>query len=124
MNFILNPLMNLGLFFVEDKELYWLILIVSEVATVFIESLIVCLIMKMDYAKVLFVAFIANLVSFFVGMALNFLYETKIAAIVVCSLFFVIYLIIFAVVLSSFLTNRERNKDRHSNNTMENNNTK
>ena len=119
MNFILNPLMNLGLYFIYDKTLYWITLSICEVATVFIESLIVYLFMRIKYAKVLLFAFIANLTSFLVGLALNFLFETRIAAIVVCSLFFVVYLVTFGVVLSSFLTNRERNKDRHSDNTME-----
>lgn len=121
MNFILNPLMNLELFFISHKTLYWIILSVCEVSMVFIESLIIYLFIRIKYLKVLLFAFIANLTSFLIGLSLSFLFEMKIAAIVACSLFFVIYLVTFGVVLSSFLTKRERNKDRHSDNAMENN---
>lgn len=103
MNLILNLSMNIGLYFIKDEMTYWLILSISEVSTVLIESLIVYFFMRIKYLKVLLFAFLANLTSFLVGLLITPIYQTKIAAIVVCSLFFVIYLITFAFVFSSFM---------------------
>lgn len=103
MNLVLNLSMNIGLYFIKDETIYWVILSISEVSTVMIESLIVYLFTRIKYLKVLLFAFLANLTSFSVGLLITPIYQTKIAAIVVCSLFFVIYLITFGFAFSSFM---------------------
>ena len=110
MNMLLNVSMNIGLYFVNDVTLYWIILAVSEIATIFIESFIVYVFMRFKYIKILLFAFIANAASFFVGLGLSFLYQTKIALYVVFGLFMLVYLISYLFTLSASILNyRNRN---------------
>ena len=68
MNLVLNPTMNIILLLCGDTQFkYWLILIIGEVSTTFLESLIVYLFMRFKYLKILLFAVIANLGSFLVG---------------------------------------------------------
>lgn len=121
MNLILNPMMNLILLNIPNNY-YWLSLSLFEIATVFIESLIVFLFLRKNYAKTLLFAFLANLLSFAIGLSLFFLYETKIAIIVVTSLFFIVYFVTFGVVFSSFLSNYyDRHNNRSGDNSVEKN---
>ncbi len=119
LNIILNLSMNIGLSYVTEPGLYWLILSLSEVATTLIEATVIYLFMKFKYLKVLLYAFIANLSSFLVGylLSLTGLYETKIALFVVLGLFLVIYLFSYAFVLTVTILNyRNRNNDSRRDN--------
>ena len=119
MNLILNPAMNIVLLNIANQY-YWLFLSIFEVSTVLIESLIVFLFIRKNYAITLLFAFLANLLSFIVGLSLFFLYETKIAIIIVTSLFFIVYFVIFGIVFSSFLSNyHNRNHNCGGNNAMD-----
>lgn len=114
MNIILNPLMNISLSYVTNKTVYWITLSLAEVLTTFIESLIVYFFLKEKYLKVLLFSFIANATSFIVGLILTFtpIYQTKIASIVVCSLFVSVYLFSYVFTLVSFISHyRNRNDD-------------
>ena len=117
MNLVLNPLMNIGLSQISDKTIYWIVLIASEIATTFIESLIVYFFLKEKYLKVLLFASIANIVSFVVGLIffLTPIYETKIAILVVSSLFIAVYLLSYTITLISSVShyrNRNNNSSR------------
>ena len=109
MNAILNPTMNIVLLLCGDTQLkYWIILIVGEILTTFIESLGVFLFMKFKYRKILLFAAIANLGSFLIGLALEPLYGNKTILIIVTVVFLLIYIAVYLVVLISFFKkNRE-----------------
>ena len=109
MNLVLNTTMNIVLLLCGDTQLkYWLILIIGEVSTTFIESLIVYLFMRFKYPKILLFAVIANLGSFLVGLALEPLFGNKTLLIIVTVVFLLIYIAIYLVVLMSFFKkNRE-----------------
>ena len=114
MNLVLNPLMNIGLLQISDRTLYWVVLSIAEIATTFIESVVVYFFLKEKYLKVLLFAGIANALSFVVGLIFSFtpIYETKIAIIIVSSLFVVVYLVSYIITLSSSMSHyRDRNDD-------------
>ena len=103
MNLVLNTTMNIVLLLCGDTQLkYWLILIIGEASTTFIESLIVYLFMRFKYLKILLFAVIANLGSFLVGLALEPLFGNKTLLIIVTVVFLLIYIAIYLVVLISF----------------------
>ena len=109
MNLVLNSTMNIILLLCGDTQFkYWLILIIGEVSTTLIESLIVYLFMTFKYLKILLFAVIANLGSFLVGLALEPLFGNKTLLIIVTVVFLLIYIAIYLVVLISFFKkNRE-----------------
>ena len=102
LNLILNPLMNVLLSWCIKEEYYWLFLSVFEIFTTLIESLVIWLFIKNKYLRILLFAILANSVSFGVGVALSFAFQTKITIIVLTSLFFAIYLVTYLVVFFSF----------------------
>lgn len=103
MNLVLNTTMNIVLLLCGDTQLkYWIILILGEISTIFIESLIVFLFMKFKYLKVLLFAVIANLGSFLVGLALEPLFGNKTLLIIATIIFLACYISIYLVVLISF----------------------
>ena len=109
MNLVLNTTMNIVLLLCGDTQLkYWLILIIGEVSTTFVESLIVYLFMKFKYLKILLFAVIANLGSLLVGLALEPLFGNKTFLIIATIIFLTCYIAIYLVVLISFFKkNRE-----------------
>ena len=109
MNLVLNSTMNIILLLCGDTQLkYWLILIIGEVSTTFIESLIVYLFMRFKYLKILLFAVIANLGSFLVGLALEPLFGNKTLLIIATIIFLTCYIAIYLVVLIAFFKkNRE-----------------
>ena len=118
LNLILNPLMNVGLSYIEDKLIYYLVLGAAEIVAILIESLIVYIIIKEKYLKVLLYAAIANIASFLIGFVLTFtsIYQTRITIIVVAVLFLSIYLFTYIVTLLAFMRNyRNRDDDRRRN---------
>ena len=102
LNLILNPLMNVLLSWCIKEEYYWLFLSVFEIFTTLIESLVIWVLIKNKYLRILLFAILANSVSFGVGVALSFAFQTKITIIVLTSLFFAIYLVTYLVVFFSF----------------------
>ena len=103
MNVVLNISMNIVLTkCIRGEFYYYLFLVIFEIATTMIESLIVWFFMKFKYLKTLLFAAIANAASLAVGLSLSFAYDTKITIIVLTSLFFAIYLATYIVVLVSF----------------------
>lgn len=115
MNLILNPAMNIIFYYaIPDEKTYWLALIIAEIMTTLIESVIVFLLMRFKYPKTLLFAFIANATSLAIGLLLRPVYETKTTIIVLTSLFFLGYLFTYIFVLVSFTRrhNNDRNSDR------------
>ena len=112
LNLILNPLMNVGLSYIEEKLIYYLVLSAAEIATILIESLVVYLFIKEKYLKVLLYAAIANIASFLIGFVLTFtpIYQTRITIIVIAALFLSVYLFTYIVTLFAFIRNY-RNRD-------------
>ena len=111
MNVVLNPIMNLILIHFGDTQLkYWLILSIGEISTTLIESLIVFMFMRFKYLKILLFAFIANLASFLIGLALQPLFENKvlltIIAIVLLLGYIAIYLVILIPVIKKNMSNQ------------------
>lgn len=103
MNLVLNSTMNIILLLCGDTQFkYWLILIIGEVSTTLIESLIVYLFMRFKYLKILLFAVIANLGSFLVGLALEPLFGNKPLLIIATIVFLLIYIAVYLVVLISF----------------------
>ena len=116
LNLFLNPVMNLSLSSIENDAVYAIVLWASEIATILIEALIICLICKLKFTKVLLFSLIANATSFIIGVLIFPLYETKIAAIVVSSLFFLVYLFTFAFLSFVVIHNyHNRNCNRRNN---------
>ena len=112
MNLILNPTMNIIFYYaIPDEKTYWIVLAIAEVSTTLIESLIVFLLMRFKYPKVLLFAFLANLASLVVGLLLRPVYETKTTIIVLTSLFFLGYLFAYIFVLVSFTRRYNNNQD-------------
>ena len=112
MNLILNPAMNIIFYYaIPDEKTYWIALAIAEVSTTLIESLIVFLLMRFKYPKVLLFAFLANLASLVVGLLLRPVYETKTTIIVLTSLFFLGYLFAYIFVLVSFTRRYNNNQD-------------
>ena len=112
LNLILNTGMNVGLSYISDTKTHWIVLTACEIATIGIESLVIFLVMKIKYPKVLLFSFIANASSFLIGWSLSLtgIYQTKIAAPLVCSLFFTVHLFTFVFVLvSTIIAYRDRN---------------
>ena len=112
LNLLLNPTMNIIFyFFVPDEKTYWLALVIAEILTTLIESVIVFLFMKFKYWKTLLFAAIANASSLLVGLLLRPVYETKTTIIVLTSLFFLGYLFTYIFVLVSFTRRYNNNQD-------------
>jgi len=125
LNLILNPLMNVGLSYIEEKLIYYLVLSAAEIATILIESLVVYLFIKEKYLKVLLYAAIANISSFLIGFVLTFtpIYQTRITIIVIVVLFLSVYLFIYIVTLLAFIRNyrnRDDNRRRNEENSQDN----
>ena len=70
-NMILNPTMNLIISTFKTNEGYLTALIIGEVLTVVIESLIYFFIIKKKYPFSLLIAFSANILSFAIGHTIN-----------------------------------------------------
>ena len=116
LNVVLNMSMNIALSFIEDKTFYWIVLSVSEVVTIVIESIVITLIMKFKYLKVLLFSVIANGVSLGVGLLIQPIYQTKTAVIIVCGVFLAIYFFTYGFTLFAFMSNyRNRNNDSGGN---------
>lgn len=114
MNLLLNPAMNVIFYFaIPDEKTYWLALVIAEILTTLIESVIVFLFMRFKYPKTLLFAFLANAASLAVGLLLRPVYETKTTIIVLTSMFFLGYLFTYIFVLVSFT--RRYNNDRDDN---------
>ena len=112
MNLFLNPTMNIVLLLFGDTAIkYWIILSIGEVLTTLIESLVVYIFMKFKYLKILIFAVIANLASFLIGLAFEFLYENQTALIIATIVLLLGYIAIYLVILLSFI---QRNKEIES----------
>ena len=114
MNLALNPTMNILLIYVIKGEVaYWVFLGLFEILTTLVESLIVYKFMRFKYLKILLFAFIANASSFLIGLALSPIHQTKIAIIVLTSLFALVYLVTYltAFALSSYRSKDNRKSD-------------
>ena len=104
MNFVLNPFMNAILsHWGTGRLVYWIIIAVGEVSTVFIESLIVYLFMRFKYFKILLFAFLANLLSFLVGLAINYSSASQTTLTILTILFTIGYFGSYVFVLVSYI---------------------
>lgn len=101
MNIILNVSMNLLLSITRIPDEYYVVVAVYEVCTLFAESIILWITMRIKYWKTLLFSFLANSTSFWVGLVFTaYVYPHKTAAIIVCSVFFGLYLLLFAFVFA------------------------
>lgn len=71
MNIILNPLMNVGLYFWGRLNNYNTLLFLFEVAVILLETLIIFIFIKPKLITAFLFSFLANFCSLFVGLALN-----------------------------------------------------
>ncbi len=102
MNILLNVSMNLILSITRTPDEFFVVVAVYEVCTLFAESIILWITMRIKYWKTLLFSLLANATSFGVGLILNtYVYPHKTAAIIVCSVFFVLYLLLFAFVFAT-----------------------
>ena len=108
-NLVLNTTMNVIIHFILEKRIYALFLFNYEIATIFVEALIVNLFCKIKYGKCLLFSMFANIASLTMGSMLN---SFGISSIYVSIILFVFYAIFFVLV---FLYNSP-NKEHDSNN--------
>ena len=122
LNIVLNLSMNIGLMFTYSNniKMYWVILSICEIATVFIESFFIFIFMKIKYWRVLLFALIANAVSFSFGLTLHFIYIYEKAAIILSAFFFSIYLFTYGFILFTTIK-RHYQIDQSNNQTDEQN---
>ena len=100
LNIVLNVTMNIILTYAIKEEIaYWIILSIYEVLTTLVEALLITYLMKFRFLKVLLFAFIANLSSFLVGLALMSVHKYMLAIIILTFVFFLGYLAIYLTVL-------------------------
>ena len=113
MNIILNVTMNFLLSLQILLDAYLTLLIIYEICTVFVESLILWITMHFKYWKTLLFSCCANFTSFCLGWILyDRLSPHKTAMIIVCSVFFALYFLLFLFVLLGFMK-RPINKDNN-----------
>ena len=108
LNILLNVTMNISLMFISDVTAYYAVLISYEIITTLVESLIIFLLMKFKYWKVLLFAIAANIASFLVGYFLQPVYQTKITIIVLTVIFLFAYLFVEILTLISFSSSRKQ----------------
>lgn len=108
LNLLLNVTMNVSLMFISDVTAYYAVLISYEIITTLVESLIIFLLMKIKYWKVLLFAIAANIASFLVGYFLQPIYQTKITIIVLTVIFLFAYLFVEILTLISFSSSRKQ----------------
>lgn len=115
MNLVLNPLMNILLLKLATIHTYSYLLFIFEIITSLIETMILFIVFKKEFAFIMQVAFLANLSSFLVGDILNQFVLEKQGALF-CSLFFVlITAILFAVdLLVAYSLNKKDNSNHYS----------
>ena len=109
-NIVSNVSMNILLWFLKSDALYYTILAIYEIGTVFIEALIVNLILKYKYTSALLFSFLANLASFITGLLVNHIVKTNTAMIMSIIIFMVIYYIGFAIF--TYFFSKEYFKDK------------
>ena len=108
LNILLNVTMNISLMFISDVTAYYAVLISYEIITTLVESLIIFLLMRFKYWKVLLFAIGANIASFLVGYFLQPVYQTKITIIVLTVIFLFAYLFVEILTLISFSSSRKQ----------------
>lgn len=108
LNILLNVTMNISLMFISDVTAYYAVLISYEILTTLVESLIIFLLMRFKYWKVLLFAIAANIASFLVGYFLQPVYQTKITIIVLTVIFLFAYLFVEILTLISFSSSRKQ----------------
>lgn len=113
MNTFLNAIMNVILLSAKSEEMYYLILLASEIVTIIIESLLITFIFRLKAKEVVGVVLSANVVSFFIGAGfytLGIIDERK--GPTWWTLIFTFYVLIF---LCSFLftTRQDNNNDNN-----------
>ena len=107
-NLFLNPLMNILLLSYTGIH-YWLFLGIFECLTVLVESIVLASIGKVPAKKALLFAFIANLLSFGVGLLLNPLVMKRGVELTLTIVFLVIDTLLLGLFLAlSFLKARDQ----------------
>lgn len=111
MNSILNVSMNVALqFCLSSPILYYSLLASFEVVTIAIETLIIYLIFKYRFIKVLLISLMANLSSFVVGFLLGYLKLNQTTFIILISAFGFLYLCVAAFVVTLFIKEKLSNR--------------
>lgn len=93
MNIVLNLMMNIILTKLPDLFWYLLILGIYEVATIFVEALIVHFICKYQFIRCLILSICANVASFLVGLLIYRFADIGIKKTILLVVFIVIYLL-------------------------------
>ena len=99
LNMALNPTMNILLTYIIPEEHYMLSLVLLEVATIIVETIIICTICKTDVINTFSFAVLANGASLIVGLLSEAIYQTKVTIIVVTIVLSLSYLAFFLFVL-------------------------
>lgn len=104
MNVILNPIMNFVLMdIISNDTAYYIFLVIYEIFTTLVESLIIYLFMRFKYFKILIFAIIANAASFLVGLLFGPVYETQTLLKIMSLVFTLGYLAIYTTTLAFFM---------------------
>lgn len=91
-NIVLNTTMNLILFSIRDATVYYIFLFSYEIGTTLLEALLIFLLMRFKFPKILLFAIAANLASYLMGFAFKGIYQTKVTIIVVTLVLFALYI--------------------------------
>lgn len=107
MNLVLNVAMNLILLIVGTNG-YYLTLILSEINTIAIESLIIFAINKVKYPKCLLFSFLANVTSMLVGIIFWPFENEKMTVIVLTIIFASVFLAVSAYFVIKYAIKKSR----------------
>ena len=110
-NLVLNLLMNSILYFAigpHNSELYYGFLVFFEIFTTVIESLIIFFVMKCKYKEAVLHAFVANLTSLLVGLALNNLYDFYTLRIVLTLFFLSVFVFIEIITIIHYVKTHKK----------------
>ena len=91
-NIVLNTTMNLILFSIRDATVYYIFLFSYEIGTTLLEALLIFLLMRFKFPKILLFAIAANLASYLMGFVFKGIYQTKVTIIVVTLVLFALYI--------------------------------
>ena len=92
-NLISNFLMNIILLSISNITVWYVVFVIWEIATVFIESAIISLINKFNYWKTLLFAFFGNMLSLIVGLSLWPIENQKTTVIILTIVFAILYIV-------------------------------
>lgn len=110
MNIVLNLSMNISMLFIHPESMWYVALVIWEISTTVIESLIIKFINKYKYWKSILFAFLANATSLLVGILLWPLEKEKTTIIILIIVFGILFCIEFCIQSIITINNLIKNK--------------